>query len=156
MITEHNLPSQPYKKFFGREKDINNISKVLIEGGTFIASIDGVGGIGKTALAYYFCKEVLLPKYEFDYIIWLTAKDTVFDPFSNEFMIKKVRSDFKGIEELIDTTLSVVNFEKFINKPLEEKKKFVENQVYKTEKIFIVLDNLESIEDEQFFYYITF
>jgi len=155
MITEHNLPSQPYKKFFGREKDINNISKVLIEGGTFIASIDGVGGIGKTALAYYFCKEVLLPKYEFDYIIWLTAKDTVFDPFSNEFMIKKVRSDFKGIEELIDTTLSVVNFEKFINKPLEEKKKFVENQVYKTEKIFIVLDNLESIEDEQFFYYIT-
>jgi tetratricopeptide (TPR) repeat protein len=154
MATEHNLPPQPYKKFFGRQDSINKIMETLIEGGTFIASIDGVGGIGKTALAYYFCKEILLPSNRFDYLIWLTAKETVFDPFSRDLMIKTIRSSFRGIEELIDTILSVIKFEELMDKPLEEKKKFVEDEVLKSEKIFIVLDNLESIEDDQFFDYI--
>jgi len=56
METEHNLPPQPYKKFFGRQDSIDKILETLINGGTFIASIDGVGGIGKTALAYYFVR----------------------------------------------------------------------------------------------------
>jgi len=155
MVTEHNLPPQPYKKFFGRQDSIDKILETLIKGGTFIASIDGVGGIGKTALAYYFCKEILLPSNQFDYLIWLTAKETVLDPFSRDLMIKEVRSSFRGMEELIDTILSVIKFEEFIDKPLEEKKKFVEDQVLKSEKIFLVLDNLESIEDDQFFDYIT-
>jgi hypothetical protein len=154
MATEHNLPPQPYKKFFGRQDSINKIMETLIEGGTFIASIDGVGGIGKTALAYYFCKEILLPSNRFDYLIWLTAKETVFDPFSRDIMIKTIRSSFRGIEELIDTILSVIKFEELMDKPLEEKKKFVEDEVLKSEKVFIVLDNLESIEDDQFFDYI--
>jgi tetratricopeptide (TPR) repeat protein len=154
MATEHNLPPQPYKKFFGRQDSINKIMETLIEGGTFIASIDGVGGIGKTALAYYFCKEILLPSNRFDYLIWLTAKETVFDPFSRDLMIKTIRSSFRGIEELIDTILSVIKFEELMDKPLEEKKKFVEDEVLKSEKVFIVLDNLESIEDDQFFDYI--
>jgi tetratricopeptide (TPR) repeat protein len=154
MATEHNLPPQPYKKFFGRQESVDKIMETLIEGGTFIASIDGVGGIGKTALAYYFCKEILLPIDRFDYIVWLTAKETVFDPFSRDLRIKVLRSSFRGIEELIDTILSVIKFEELIDKPLEEKKRFVEDGVLKSEKIFLVLDNLESIEDDQFFDYI--
>jgi hypothetical protein len=154
MTTEHNLPPQPYKKFFGRQDSINIIMETLIEGGTFIASIDGVGGIGKTALAYHFCKEILLPLDRFDYIVWLTAKETVFDPFSIDLRIKVLRSSFRGIEELIDTILSVIKLEELMDKPIEEKKKFVEDEVLKSEKIFLVLDNLESIEDDQFFDYI--
>ena len=137
MVTEHNLPPQPYKKFFGRQDSINKIWETLIKGGTFIASIDGVGGIGKTALAYHFCKEFLLSSTQFDYLIWLTAKESVFDPFSKDLMIKTIRSSFRGIEELIDTILSVIKFEEFIDKPLEEKTKFVEDQVLKSEKIFL-------------------
>jgi hypothetical protein len=135
METEHNLPPQPYKKFFGRQDSIDKILETLINGGTFIASIDGVGGIGKTALAYYFCKEILLPSNQFDYLIWLTAKETVFDPFSRDLMIKEVRSSFRGIEELIDTILSVIKLEELINEPLEEVvstflcKFFIERQI---------------------------
>lgn len=155
MEIKHNLPPQPYKKFFGRQESINKILETLIEGGTFIASIDGVGGIGKTALAYYFCKEMLLPRNKFSYLLWLTGKENVFDPFSKDLMIKQVRGSFRGVEELIDLTLSLIGFEELIDKPLEEKKKFVEDEVFIGEKIFIVLDNLESIDDNQFFNYIT-
>ena len=155
MSTLHNLPSPPYKKFFGREDSIHRIMETLIEGGTFIASIDGVGGIGKTALAYYFCKEKIIPSSRFDYLVWLSAKETVFDPFSKDILIKKIRGEFRGIEELIDTVLSVIGFEDVINQPLNEKKEFVEKEVFASEKIFIVLDNLESIDDDRFFDYIT-
>lgn len=155
MATKHNLPLQPYRKFFGRQESIDKIIETLIEGGTFIASIDGVGGIGKTALAYYFCEQKLVPTNEFNYLIWLTAKESVFDPFSKDLLIKQVRNKFRGIEELIDTTLSIIEFEDIIEKPLDEKKNFVEEEVFKSEKIFIVLDNLESIDDDQFFDYIT-
>lgn len=154
MPSYHNLPNQPYKKFFGREDSIKKIRDTLVEGGTYIASIDGIGGIGKTALAYYFCKEILLEESYFNYIVWLTAKETVFDSFSREISIKKVRTNFRGVEELIDTILSLVSFEELINKPLNEKQKFVEDEILKSEKLFITIDNLETIEDEQFFSYI--
>ena len=155
MIKHHNLPDQPYKKFFGRKDAIEKIVETLIEGGTFIASIDGVGGIGKTALAYYFCKEILLPTSNFDYLIWLTAKETVFDPFSKDFMIKPIRSSFRGLEELFNNVLSLIGFEEFIDRSLEEKQKFLEDNFFRCEKIFIVLDNLESIDDDNFFQYVT-
>lgn len=155
MKTQHNLPLKPYKKFFGREEALRKIEQTLLEGGTFIASIDGVGGIGKTALAYYYC-EKLLSESKFNCLVWFTAKETVFDPFSREQMIKQIqaRTSFKWIEELIDSILSVIGFEDLINRLLEKKKAFVEDEVLKKEKIFLVLDNLESINDDQFFDYI--
>ncbi len=124
----HNLPPAPYKKFFGRKKDLKEIYEKLINGHTYIASIDGVGGIGKSALAYYFCHEVLingglyydekektikemlvlrnskeLIKREkiFDYVVWITAKENVFDSYAKGDSIKEVKTNFKGIETLV-------------------------------------------------------
>lgn|GEM_PF-1084264 len=150
----HNLPDPPYRKFFGRSDAIAQVEEVLLEGGTFIASIDGVGGIGKTALAHYFCQEALIPSNQFSYIVWLTSKKTVFDPFSKETQIKLVNNEFYGVESLIDTTLRVVGFEELIDAHLAEKREFFE-YIVTTERIFFVLDNLETIEDDEFFLYIT-
>ncbi len=154
-MTLHNLPPQPYKRFFGRQDSIKKIEEILIEGNTFIASIDGIGGIGKTALAYYFCDQKVVPSGEFDYLVWITAKETVFDPFSREQMIKDLKNDFKGINTLIDTTLAVIRLEDLLDRPLEEKKDFFEKEIVQSEPIFFVLDNLESVEDNEFFEYIS-
>ncbi len=153
MVT-HNLPEQPYKKFFGRKDSIEKIKSTLVEGATFIASIDGVGGIGKTALAYYFCKEFLLPSKEFDTIVWITAKESVFDPFSTESMIKNIDNKFRGVETIVDTTLALIGFEDMLDQPMKDKKELFEEFV-KSEPVFFVLDNLENVEDEEFFKYIT-
>lgn len=155
METINNLPPQPYKKFFGRADVIRKIYETLIEGGTFIASIDGVGGIGKTALAYHFCKEYIIPQCNFKYLIWITSKNTVFDPYSIEKQIKLVENEFKGIETLFDTTFSVVGLEELINSNYEEKKDFFLNEIISTEPIFFVLDNLENINDQEFFEFIS-
>jgi len=152
MIT-HNLPEQPYKKFFGRKDSIEKIKETLLEGATFIASIDGVGGIGKTALAYYFCKEVILPSREFQNVIWITAKETVFDPFSVESRIKKTDNNFMGLTTLINITLSTIGFEEYLDKDFKMKKELFE-EFLKSDSVLIVLDNLENVNDEEFFKYI--
>jgi len=152
MVT-HNLPEQPYKKFFGRKDSVEKIKDILLGGVTFIASIDGVGGIGKTALAHYFCKEVILPSKEFNNIIWITAKETVFDPFSIESMIKRIDNKFKGINTLIDVTLATIEFEEYLDEDLKTKKELFEEFV-KSDSVLIVLDNLENVDDEEFFKYI--
>ncbi len=146
----HNLPPQPYKRFFGRKDAINKIVETLVEGGTYIASIDGVGGIGKTALTYYFCQEVLLTQNIYDYLVWVTAKDTVFDAYSSTS--KNVENTFKtnSIEELINETIKVTNFPELLVDTFEERQKFFED-VVKSEKIFFVIDNLETIQDDNFF-----
>jgi len=151
----NNLPLQPYKRFFGRSEAINKIEETLLDGATFIASIDGVGGIGKTALAYYFCNERILTRNDFKYLIWLSSKNTVFDPFSLEKPIKVVENPFRGIESLIDTTLSVIGLEDLINTELNEKKDFFLDEIISSEPIFFVLDNLENINDVEFFNFIS-
>ena len=146
----HNLPPQPYKKFFGRKDSINKIVETLLEGGTYIASIDGVGGIGKTALTYYFCNEVLLSQNTYDYLVWVTAKDTVFDAYSSTSRNVENTFKFNSVEELINETIKVTDFPELLVDTFEERKKFFE-EVVRTEKIFFVIDNLETIQDENFF-----
>lgn len=152
--TIHNLPKAPYKKFFGREETIEKIYKTLVRGGTFIASLDGVGGIGKTALAHHFCSEIILKEERFNYLIWITAKDTVFDAFSQESQIKQIDVNFRGLETLFDELIKVTGFEEEMqDDSLEKKQEFFE-EIVTTEPVFFVLDNLETIHNDDFFRYI--
>lgn len=150
----HNLPEPPYTKFFGRQASINSIIENLLQGSTYIVSIDGVGGIGKTALAYHFCKDYLIEEERFDYLIWLTAKETVFDAFSDERQIKVVKNEFRGIPSLIDTTLDTLKCTELLDADFETKKIFFED-IITNNSIFFVFDNLENVHDDAFFEYIT-
>ena len=151
----HNLPEQPYESFFGRSDSIKAIDERLLQGGTFIASIDGVGGIGKTALAYHFCQEKLVnnPKSRFDYLIWISSKTTRFNPFDNT--ISPIENNFKGIETLFDTILSVSGFKDLISAEDSKKRREECEYILKTVPVFLVLDNLENVDDEQFLSYIN-
>ena len=146
----HNLPDKPYEKFFGRSDSIKAIEETLLQGGTFIASIDGVGGIGKTALAYHFCQTMLVnnSESEFDYLVWISSKTTRFNPFDNQ--INPLENNFQGIETLFDTVLNVCDFKDLIGEDLRKKRDMCED-IFKNEPIFLVLDNLENVEDKEFF-----
>lgn len=155
-MIRNNLPTQPYKKFFGRNESMERIVESLLDGGIYIASIDGVGGIGKTALAYNFCQEKIITEDRFNYLIWITAKETVFDPFSTISQIKSVDNKFAGIRSLIYETLKVTGFyEDFVNQDFNEALNFFEDEILLNEGVFIVLDNLESVNDDEFFKYIS-
>lgn len=156
---QHNLPKiKPYKKFFGREIELKNIKKKLLDRLGHIASIDGVGGIGKTALTYRFCETTVLQGDFFDYLVWISAKEDKFDYSSQKgSYVKKINNKFleDTIAELINETIRVTGFsEYFKEKDIEEKKIFFENEILVNERIMFVIDNLESIKNRDFFKYI--
>lgn len=57
----HQLPSPP-ADFTGREKELAELRKAVLEGGVAIVGARGMGGIGKTALALKLAEE-LAPRY---------------------------------------------------------------------------------------------
>ena len=154
MSIQHNLPTEkPYEKFFGRTKAIQTIEATLLDGGTFIASIDGVGGIGKTALAHHFCLEKIVQadNPRFDHLVWISSKETVFDPFKNQ--TRSIEASFQGLETLFDSLLCVCDFEDYIEESHERKREFCAEILQETSVLF-VLDNLENVRDDDFFSYI--
>lgn len=129
------------------------IYETLIEGRTYIASIDGVGGIGKTALTYNFCEKRVIAEGQFDYLVWVTAKDMVFDAELGKTV--EVKNEFKdnSLNALVNETLNTVDCREYLDEDFEVKLDFFVDLV-STEKIFFVLDNLESIHDPKFFDFI--
>lgn len=134
----HNLPPQ-YGEFLGREKDIQDVLEGLSSRWPLI-SIEGLGGIGKTALARQialYCltgpKAVLAPLFE--YVVWVSAKD---QPEQKLWL-----------NEVLDTTARVLGYPSISNLPPKqiEQKKVEVGQLLGTYRTLLIMDNFETIED---------
>jgi hypothetical protein len=82
----HNLPQPDYGQFIGREEELAKVMRILRpypHSQYPIVTIDGIGGIGKSALAleiahrYLYDYGRLTPEERFDAIIWTSAKQTI-------------------------------------------------------------------------------
>ena len=81
----HNLPQPDYGRFIGREDEFQQMIRILRpypHSQHSIVTIDGIGGIGKSALALEVAHRYLrnydrIPADErFEAIIWTSAKQT--------------------------------------------------------------------------------
>lgn len=143
----HNLPNAEYEKFIGRRKEIEELSTALKHRRHFITALDGIGGVGKTAIAVHCCEELLEHNQEepFEYIVWLSAKNT---RLQNGKIIQLEQS-FEHLGQLLDTILIVLGFNEYISMDnLKEKIKIV-NELLEQTKILLVLDNLETIKTDK-------
>ncbi len=83
-LVRHNLPQPDYARFVGRKAELKQIGQLLLpKTRHFVVTIDGIGGIGKSALALevahtYRRHADNLPEAErFAALIWTSAKQTV-------------------------------------------------------------------------------
>ena len=85
-----NLPRRPY--FVGRENELNAVLQSLQPNSrTFIIGIEGIGGVGKSALAIevsYRCLENDL----FESVIWISAKESILTLHGIEPIIPEAKS----------------------------------------------------------------
>lgn len=132
----NNLPSRDV--FIGREIEKSRIQEAL-KSRSYLISIVGIGGIGKTALALevaYECFRATMLKQnndnivKFDGFIWTSAKDH--DLILNTFL---------------DTILRTLDHVGLIKKPLDEKLYEV-NKLIRQKSFLIIVDNFETITDE--------
>src|SRR5215218_4640795 len=82
-LPRHNLPQRDYEQFVGRQKELAEARRLLQpypKSRAYVITIDGIGGIGKSALALeaaytYRDQYASLPEAErFEAIVWVSAK----------------------------------------------------------------------------------
>jgi tetratricopeptide (TPR) repeat protein len=143
-----NLPNAEYEKFIGRQKEISELKKALEHPRHFITALDGIGGVGKTAIALYTCYYLINNNQNkpFEYIIWLSAKNTLL----KDGKIVQLEQSFEHLGQLLDTILVVLGFNEYIESDnLKQKSEIVYSLLEET-KVLIVLDNLETIKPDNF------
>jgi Schlafen, AlbA_2/NB-ARC domain len=149
-IPYYRLLAPHHRRLIGRDQNIAEVISVLNQGRHFIISLDGVGGVGKSALAIEALKKIYGNgddcKYQF--IISASAKNKV---WHNK--IETRQAGFSGLDELIEIIAQVFDLD-MQDKNTSELKSEIISLMTGTPGI-IFLDNLEDINDNQVWKFLT-
>jgi tetratricopeptide (TPR) repeat protein len=146
----HNLPSRDYERYVGRQKELTDVYRLLgphIR--TVVVTIDGIGGIGKSALAletaYSFLDRYadLLVDERFEAIVWISAKQS----YLTADGIRERRQGFRTLEEVFAAIARVLDYPVITRARAEEQHDIVD-QVLREQRTLLILDNLETVDDE--------
>lgn len=134
-------------EFVGRSDHLASLRQWIADPRSPIRLITGIGGLGKTTLAYYFAEEVArLGAGEVDAVIWLTAKQQTYSALRGK-MVPTARVDFSDATSLFEKILQFLNYEMPVDdeEPTEAE---IIDRVVEALNIFpamIVVDDLDSL-----------
>lgn len=147
----HNLPQPDYVRFVGREEELARVHELLSPANrAWVVTIDGIGGIGKSALAlevaHHYLRDYaqLPPEERFEAIIWTSAKVAVLtaDGIAPRQQITGTLGD-------IYTTISVTLEREDITRARPEEQDEVVTKTLTRQRTLLIVDNLETIDDER-------
>lgn len=146
----HNLPQPDYEKFVGREQELRRIFELLSPGSRhFIITIDGIGGIGKSALAleaaynYLDNFDQLAPEERFEAIIWTSAKQTL---LTIDGIVQR-RLALRTLDDIYTTIAFALQREDITRARPSEQSEVVRIALTQ-QRTLLVIDNLETVDDE--------
>lgn len=149
----HNLPQPDYGTFIGREEELAQVTRILRpypHSQHPLVTIDGIGGIGKSALALEVAHRYLrdyaqLPKEErFDVIIWTSAKSSVLTADG----IKPRQQITRTLDDIYTTIAVALDREDITRARTEEQDELVTRALIQ-QRTLLVVDNLETVDDER-------
>ncbi|MEL6504191.1 MAG: RNA-binding domain-containing protein [Pseudomonadota bacterium] len=147
-----NLPGRlsGLSHFVGRKNELATLRRWMGDARSPIKVLTGIGGLGKTALAYKFCEELLsLENARTERLFWLSAKAESYSSIRGELVPTGKRdytdeaSLFSGLMSLLGT--SVESLDGSVSDDEENDAIGEALSVYKT---FLVIDDLDSLEIE--------
>jgi tetratricopeptide (TPR) repeat protein len=149
----HNLPQPDYGTFIGREKELAQVHSILCpypHSQHALVTIDGIGGIGKSALAlevahrYLRDYDRLSPEERFEAIIWTSAKSAVLtaDGPVPRTQITRTLDD-------IYTTIAVALEREDITRARPEEQDGLVTKALTRQRTLLIVDNLETVDDER-------
>ncbi len=136
----NNLPRPDFETFIGRKSLIAEVIENLTNSRAWIVSADGVGGVGKTALALY-CAYKCWERHDFELIVWISAKSTRLTLTGVDQVVPSLTS----LENLLDEIVRIV-FPELMTSGVEKKIDEV-NYILKNTKALLVVDNLETVSE---------
>ncbi|MEM7348908.1 MAG: NB-ARC domain-containing protein, partial [Chloroflexota bacterium] len=132
----NNLPPR-YGEFIGREAEVARVLEWVENSRWPLASIEGMGGIGKTSLAIEVA-HLSLPGYQlaiknpFEAVVWTSARDHV------DFNLQ--------LDQVLDTITRVLDYGHLAQLDLDEKISAVD-RLLRAERTLVIVDNFETITD---------
>lgn len=147
-----NLPPQS-NAFIGRSEDLSRLLKYLSEEHCNpVITVDGIGGVGKTALVLEAAKRCLearnnqnyseVPK--FDAIIFVSAKETYLSPTG---IIRRLESQ-QNLTDIYKAIAFTLNVPSILKTSGEEQYQIVK-QSLRRQKTLLIVDNFETIHEEE-------
>jgi tetratricopeptide (TPR) repeat protein len=137
----NNLPRR--QAFFGRVNEIGKVMSTIALEQTWGVVIDGIGGIGKSAIAIesaYRAQE----KGMFDAFVFVTAKTNILDPSG----IKELDPPARTLDEFLNETVYVLG-QSGIAKLTGNEKRRALIDVLRSMRTLLVYDNLETLSKEE-------
>jgi len=147
------LPEPQYRNFIGRDKEIGIIKENLrpIPYCKFpVITIQGSGGIGKTALArhivQYYVEDYtkMSPVERFDAIIWVTAQEKLLRSTGKVDVPDPIRS----MDDIYERIALILERED-INQAREPERATRTIDALSKQRVLLVIDNLETITDKR-------
>ncbi|MBD2666543.1 putative signal transduction protein with Nacht domain protein [Richelia sinica FACHB-800] len=152
----HNLPQPDYTNFVGRKEELASLQKLLHpKDRVWAIVIDGVGGIGKSALAleiahYYLNEFEKLPKGEgFEAIIWISAKSAILTADG----IKSRPQVNQSIHDIYTAIAICLEKDNITDCQFDNQNTLV-NRELSHQRTLLIIDNLETIDDERVYTFI--
>ncbi|OGG51770.1 hypothetical protein A2704_01985 [Candidatus Kaiserbacteria bacterium RIFCSPHIGHO2_01_FULL_54_36b] len=139
------LPNRtPYNTthLVGRQSYVKEIIYALEHERPYLITLTGIGGVGKSSIAYFVC-EKLKAANSFEYIVWISAKETLLTTQG----IGSLKPELTGLDELLSKIVissGLETRENFEQLPTSEKSK-VAHTYMGLAPFLVVLDNLETI-----------
>ncbi|MEO7840120.1 MAG: tetratricopeptide repeat protein [Anaerolineales bacterium] len=137
----NNLPRRA--AFFGRTREINKVMRTIGPEQTWGIVIDGIGGIGKTAIAIESAHHAQ-DKGMFDAFVFVTAKTNILDPSG----IKELNPPARTLDEFLNETARVLG-QSGIAKLTGEEKRSALIDVLRSMRTLLIYDNLETLSKEE-------
>lgn len=135
------LPDKPYRELVGRDALVGEIMAALRDpNGKWLVGLDGIGGIGKTALAREIA-DLCQKENLFTLVIWEQAPKE-----QSRFNVNA--GGTLTFETVLDTIARQIGASDLIHMKMDEKVERIKALI-KTKRLLLVLDNLETAREEQ-------
>jgi tetratricopeptide (TPR) repeat protein len=137
-----NLPRR--SPFFGRDQEMEIVMRALSpDDRTWGILLDGIGGIGKTAMATeaaYRCKD----KGLFDAFIFISAKQNILEPSG----MRELKPAARTLDEFLNETARVLGETGIAKLAGDDKRRALIDNL-RGKRALLVYDNLETLEKEE-------
>ena len=141
------LPARYHTFFVGRDTDVVAILSQWHAGPAAqpsIVAISGLGGMGKTSLAYEIASAAL-KEGRFDFLVWLSAKR---HDYEGGHIVSRRTTDSVTLESILTEALRVMGSESLVELSSQERHE-VATELIRKHSYLIVVDNLDTIRTYQ-------